>query len=374
MSFLTDTFNDTPGVLLVNHTSNSGHSWVVNSGDATVDVQFDSFDSAAIIVPRGGDTFARSTATPAAANYNVSAYIAYRGSPYYGVGSGVIARADGAATTGYVGMWRIDLAAWKLYRVVAGVWTELASDASNAITYNAAYVPISLDVSGTGATVSLTFKVSGTTLFSGTVSDSNASRITATGYPGLYLSTNASQYGIYIDSTTATDASGTTGTLIATEAADTNATAGANIIGATSAITEAADTNAAGGAVDYTGWAGVTAYFGQEIPNQGYSIVVEAADSNAGVGANIVTAQSALSEAADSIAVGSIIIPVGGFASVEAADTMDIEAMPQVNMSITERADSCAISGSGTIHWTLVTQSFTTWANRAAASTAWSKR
>lgn len=225
MSFLSDTFTDAYGTLLTAHSPATGGAWSINSGDTSAQVGTGPGASGHVMQGWGTGTFARNAAAPAGTDYTVSAPITHGGSYYYGLQGGVIARCQTSSTTGYVLVWDIPSQNWKLYRVVSGSWVQLATTGSYPVSFET-WATASLAVAGSGATVTLTAKNGSDTLFGGAVTDSDASRIVAAGYAGIYLSTNAGGYGVFIDSITADDAASNSGGIAATEAVDTAAVSG----------------------------------------------------------------------------------------------------------------------------------------------------
>lgn len=169
--FARDTFTDTAGTLLQNHTPELGGPWVAHPSDASAPVI-----SNANRVRNGntGNGPWLMTAAPANADYAVSAdlHVVTLISSVYLVG-----RADAAATTYYAGGYDGQNNLYDLFKFVAGAFTSLGQVAAGLAA---------------GATRRLELRLSGTTiaLLSGgvTIFSLTDSAISAAGKPGLRFS------------------------------------------------------------------------------------------------------------------------------------------------------------------------------------------
>jgi hypothetical protein len=195
---------------------------------------------------------------------------------------------------------------------------------------------IALQVSGTGATVTLKQFYQGTQR-GADVSDTSANRITSATQTGIYnwatSAANCDYDDFSVDDLVV--AGGVTGDANITEAGDTVSGAGSVLVTGSSAITEAGDTLAAAGTNLLTGAAAIT----------------EAGDSVSATATNLVTGNAAITEASDSVSstgthpvTGSAAINEGGD-SISSAGSVLVTA----NAAITEAADTLsATGGSGT--------------------------
>ena len=105
---------------------------------------------------------------------------------------GQILRADGAGG-GYMALWTGTTCT--VYRMV-GPTTLTSLGSASGLTISGAADTLTFDVSGTGATISLTPRVNGALTSLGTISDTNAARITSPGKGGIaiYGTTNSTTF------------------------------------------------------------------------------------------------------------------------------------------------------------------------------------
>ena len=202
--FLADNFTGTNGTALSSHNADTGGAgWTKHPASG---------DNAAIQSNQASATGAEAdyyhTATPGSANYFVQADLVCQTTPTSY--AGVMLRTDTAATTWYGAGYDQGNARWELFRGSAGSFTTLGTSAA---TFSSGTRTIKLTVSGTGATVSLELFVGGVSTI--TASDTNASRITATGKAGLYTACNVSaNNGYSVDTLSADDGTGAAATTL----------------------------------------------------------------------------------------------------------------------------------------------------------------
>lgn len=115
--FASDTFTDSDGTLLQNHTPTVGGSWTKLVGGTGADIEIYSNRA----TPSGDGVVYYNGGTPASAEYDVTLTIKNAGSSNYTIGQ--YGRLSPAAETGYLA-WVVS-SAYYLYRAVAGVFTEL---------------------------------------------------------------------------------------------------------------------------------------------------------------------------------------------------------------------------------------------------------
>jgi hypothetical protein len=207
-----DTFTDLDGVDLSAHTADDGQGWTKHTGAST--------SGASIVVGtnrihanHGGDNVYYHNVTPASSDYVVEADFVVQ-TITTGNLTGLIARYDTAAKTGYFFGYDPAQTAWRLISNVAGVVTTLSTTGATLTAGNTYHVKLA--VAGT----SIKGYVAGVQTAS--VTDSSVS---AAGKPGVWTQgVMSSTTGINIDNFTATDGSivaspgsitvGTTGNVI----------------------------------------------------------------------------------------------------------------------------------------------------------------
>jgi hypothetical protein len=194
-SVTSDTFTDSAGALLANHSGDLGATWSgygTNSGAAVVTDQNR--------VRRGvsGQAMYYASSVPASANYSVEADVHVK-SLLSSDAVGVIGRASTSAETYYVARYRVatGVAQWELLRVVNATATTLATYAQT-LTTGSTY-RLKLDMQGS----TITLLVDGAPRFS--VSDPG---ITSPGRGGLRLgnatTTPTDTTGLHLDNLTIT--------------------------------------------------------------------------------------------------------------------------------------------------------------------------
>lgn len=152
------------------------------------------------------------------------------------------------------------------------------------------------------------------------------------------------------------------------EAADTVVVAGEVYVQGTIAATDGDTAAIVGDNI-------ITAYFGEEVPNEGSIDPVIAADTAAIAGDAIVTGVLSIQILADTSALVGVVLPRGGFALVPAADSCDIEVIPYAVAPITENRDTCEIVGRGVANWVPVEPNAgAIWVKHGRSSATWHRR
>lgn len=202
--FFNDTFTTGSTVDLTAHTSESLHSWVQAKGTISPKV----FTAAGGIVANGGGSTEAQVMRPSViaptADVSVLSTLHYDSVNFTYVG--VVARMASDASSGYLAAYSTAAGKWGLWRMAAGV--DATTQTAIAVsTTTSSYVSgnepvIQLDVTGSGATVTVKLTVDGVVLIN--FPDTDAARVTAAGYPGLYfLVPLASGNGMWISSLSA---------------------------------------------------------------------------------------------------------------------------------------------------------------------------
>lgn len=232
--FVNDTFSDTNGTLLTAHTA-GGANWAkVTSPPASVPT----INSNRVAGNNATTAYGIWTAdnTPPSADYFVEGVI--HCNTLQGGSAGFAARMSGSAT-GYVVLYDVASTQWQLYRSVSGSFTAIGTNYTQSLSAATSYT-VRIEVSGTGATVTITVYVDGVSRI--TYSDTNANRITAANKVGVWFNvTSGATQGLSIDSIVGDDAApaAATGTSLTgpssgtVSVASTNCTVGVTPIGGT---------------------------------------------------------------------------------------------------------------------------------------------
>ena len=185
--FTNDTFTDTTGTLLENHTGSTGATWTKNPAFST---------GSAVITNanriRGGATngIYYASGTPASADYDVEADLFVAS---VAGAAGLLGRENTAAGTYYLLDYETGSTAWKLYAIVNGS-TAASTSFSQTLTVGQTY-HVRLAMRGS----SITGYVNGTAVVS--LTDSN---ITAAGKAGVYFGqADTDSTGFHLDTLTA---------------------------------------------------------------------------------------------------------------------------------------------------------------------------
>ena len=162
VTFLNDTFTDTPGVILTAHTPEVGSTWIIQPNQSPQPA------SPSAINDTGDGLYSASvagvyqnTAVAPSADYYVEAVLYWR-SADTSANIGITGRAAPAANTYYFVRWQGSVNSWQLYKVVAGTATQLGSNVAD--TFTSGSKTVRLTMSGTTISVS----VNGTQIISQT--------------------------------------------------------------------------------------------------------------------------------------------------------------------------------------------------------------
>lgn len=196
-TFLSDSFTEASDTTLASHNADTGGAgWTKHAASAgTMTVQ----GSSDRVRSDGSEGDYYHTATPGSANYYGQEDLVWVSTNNY---AGVIVRMDTSATTWYGAGYDSGNTRWELFKAVAGSFTTLGTSSAS---FTSGTHTIKLDVSGTGATVSLTFYVD--TVSTLTASDTDANRITATNKVGFYTASGAGN-GYQVDNLSGVDGTG----------------------------------------------------------------------------------------------------------------------------------------------------------------------
>jgi len=191
----------TDGDALTAHTPGTGSTWVKHAaagGVATIKTNRVCSDS--------GECDYYNDATPGSADYYTSADMVVITNSIY---SGLLVRMNTSATTWYGAGYDNGSGNWEMFKAVGGSFfgvtggTSVSSGGPLTGTY-----ALKLEVSGTGATVTVVFSVNGVPTITG--ADADANRITATGKAGFY-SSSSTIAGYHFDNMVAADGTGAVG-------------------------------------------------------------------------------------------------------------------------------------------------------------------
>jgi lysophospholipase L1-like esterase len=186
--FTSDTFTDTTGTLLENHTGETGAVWTKNPAFSTGSAAITS--AGRLRGNSGGFAIYYSSAAPASADYDVEAdlYVASTADT-----TGILGRQSTSAVTYYLFDYEFSSAQWKLYTVVNGATL-------NSTTFNQTLT------AGQTYHIRLCMRGSNITCFvnGGQVISLTDSSITAAGRPGvLFSSQDTDSTGAHLDNFTA---------------------------------------------------------------------------------------------------------------------------------------------------------------------------
>src|SRR5579884_327849 len=169
-AFTTDTFTDTAGTLLENHTGETGATWTKNPSFGTGSAAISNANRL-----RGNATngIYYSSGTPAAADYDVEADLVVQSATS---ATGIAGRMSVSAATYYLFDYESASGQWKLYTVVNGA-TQNTTTFTQALTNGQTY-HLRLALRGS----QITCYVNGAQVIQ--ITDTN---ITAAGKPGVYF-------------------------------------------------------------------------------------------------------------------------------------------------------------------------------------------
>lgn len=146
--FMFDSFTGVDGTALASHTGELGATWTVHPSFAADGFLIgNNWRNAAV----AGSSVAYASGVPASADYTVTGALTQL-TALAGTNTGIIGRTDIAANTYYYARYLPGSTAWQLFKAVAGVLTQLGSDAVQVLTTGAFYT-FSLGMAGT--TISL---------------------------------------------------------------------------------------------------------------------------------------------------------------------------------------------------------------------------
>ncbi len=204
MAFATDSFTDTAGTSLVNHTGELGTTWVGIGGRSNAAHVISNANRVRYDLSVGEGRLGCSGA-PATAEYDVECDIVSKGTLASDETMGVVARGHATDNTAYQALYRTGSGTprWELWRAVAGSYSMLGSY-TQALTVDQAYA---LKLECRDATkklyVDIVERIS-----------SADNTITAAGYPGVntYRNANGSDTaGVHMDNFSASDPAGAGG-------------------------------------------------------------------------------------------------------------------------------------------------------------------
>lgn len=255
-NFLTATFPATATTDITSFTGDAGVTWTLVRGTISPKV----FTAAGGIAANGGpsasEQIVRSNTIAPSTEVNTTVTFHYD-SAIVNFVIGYTCRMSTDGSSGYLLAYSTVTQKWAVWRMTGGSGTGVAEIVAAATTsvYSSGNEPVvQFKVEGSGASVSITVIVDGTTLIDH-FADTNAARITTAGYDGLYfLVDGAAGNGMWIkDISGDTISTGaTTATAAWTEGAEVFALAGSVVvsgIAVAAAWTEGAETFAVSGTV-----------------------------------------------------------------------------------------------------------------------------
>jgi hypothetical protein len=194
--FASDTFTDTATTSLASHTPTSGGSWTKHANSTAGNAVISNANRVRNPTAGGQWNIYYHSATPAAADYDVSATVVMKSDNNVSA-AGPMGRIDTSETRGYLFVYNTSANGWRLFKVVSGTFTQLGSTYSQTLTVDVEYVA-KLEMVGTA----IKGYVDGVQRIS--VTDSS---VTATGKAGLWLEDTASDsVGLSLDTWEAEDA------------------------------------------------------------------------------------------------------------------------------------------------------------------------
>lgn len=208
--FASDTFTGTSGTELSAY--NAAWTRHTVASTATIDGRISSANRLRGVGSGGGAAVYYHSGSPAGSDYSVTVDVTEMSDAMYGAGP--CARMDTVANTFYYARWYTVGATdvIQLYRFVAGAVTQLGSDVNANFTTGTTRA-LKLEVTGTGATVTVNVYIDGSGTPSITYPDTDATRITATGKAGFRLgyggsSTPSDTTCLHLDNFSADDVGG----------------------------------------------------------------------------------------------------------------------------------------------------------------------
>lgn len=188
--FALDTSTVASTTLITARTTDSGHSWVNFSGTASPAPSSYNVSGGVIANGASGPNIWRMSALPSVADVSLTQDWVIDSATAYNV-FGACARLNAAGNAGYAALYVRTSNAWILVRIGASMATTTLATSSTVVYSNGATPSIELRVTGSGDTVSLELKIGGTTLM--TATDTDAARVTAAGYVGMWFNSGAAQ-------------------------------------------------------------------------------------------------------------------------------------------------------------------------------------
>lgn len=205
--FFDDTCTVTATKLCTAHTTDSGHTWIHWAGATPVPSIYTTSSGVMASGSTSAQVVRSSVVSPTAGV--VVAWTHYNAANGTAAAVGACARLNDAGTAGYAAIYHQNTRQWSIYRFVSSTLSDAVRigslSAVQTLAINTEYaceLTVTDNVGGTG--VDLVLKFGGATVLS--VTDTDSSRVTATGYIGAYFSTSggvASQ--IYIGAISGSD-------------------------------------------------------------------------------------------------------------------------------------------------------------------------
>ena len=168
--FLSDTFTDTNGVLIINHTPEIGGVWSAQFGNVPS-------PNSAInnnrLYSASGAAIYRNSAVPPSANYYVEGTFDFL-STVSGDNVGVFGRASAGANTYYTVRWSQTSGNFSMFKIIAGVATQIGSSYATTFTSGSKVVRLTMVGSAISASIDGVVRISATD-----------TAITAAGFAGV---------------------------------------------------------------------------------------------------------------------------------------------------------------------------------------------
>lgn len=186
-NWLHDTFTEASNTPLTSHTGESGHTWLFAAGANASPGIYPGLGGGVVGSGSGSTQVYRTSALAASADGSMRGLGNWQSSS--GLQSvGLCRRLASDASVGYLAAYIGSTSKWYIFRIGSGLATPQLAVSASTYTYTVGQTPdVTFDVTGTGASVALSITHDGSVICSAT--DTDAARVTANGYDGLWFST-----------------------------------------------------------------------------------------------------------------------------------------------------------------------------------------
>jgi len=203
-TWFSDLFSTGSTVLASAHTSDSGGTWALAAGASPIASVY-ATGSGIMASGAASTQVVRTSVISSSPNADTTWNLHVDNATAYTTCGPAIGLASDASS-GYIAIHRQSNSKWEIYRLGASLTTTLLATSAGTYTYtNSSDISnVVLSKSGTGATVTVTLKIGGTTVVS--YADTDAARVTGNGYAGFWFSTTGTAGGIWVQDVVAADA------------------------------------------------------------------------------------------------------------------------------------------------------------------------